>query len=167
MSHNISHSIDDVTMNWDITLHKSLKFSNCHNSIQKQIRRSSKKNLSTSFCVCLVSWKQRNLEIRANILKSCHRPVVSLFYATKSYRVNRPLLFWISVGHAHLPLLSHSWQVVTWCKLIWPDLVFGFVHKRSGNEIRTAILKFSNVRESIQQSKRMDWLLFLHVCWVF
>ena len=26
------------------------------------------KNISTSFCVCLVSWKERNLEIRANIL---------------------------------------------------------------------------------------------------
>ena len=45
------------------------------------------KNLSTSFCVCLVSWRQRNLEIQANIPKSCRRPVVSLLYATKSYRV--------------------------------------------------------------------------------
>ena len=53
-------------------------------SIRKQIRPSCRKSLSTSFCVCLVSWKQRNLEIRANIPKSCHRPVVSLLYKTKS-----------------------------------------------------------------------------------
>ena len=70
--------------NWDKTLQKSLKFSDCRKSIRKQIRPSGRKNLSTSFCVCLVSWKQRNLEIRSNILKSCCRPVVSLLYATKS-----------------------------------------------------------------------------------
>ena len=151
--------------NWDKTLQKLLKFSDCSKSIRKQIGPSCRKNLSTSFCVCLVSWKQWNLEIRANIPNSRRTPVVSLLYATKSYRVNLSLLLQIYVGHAHLPLLSHSWQVVTWCKLIRPDLVFGFVHKRSGNEIKTAIWKFSNVRESIQQSKRMDWLLFL--CWVF
>ena len=70
--------------NWDKTLQKSLKFSYCRKSFRKQIRRSCRKSLSTSFCVCLVSWKQWNLEIRANIHKSCHRPVVSLLYATKS-----------------------------------------------------------------------------------
>ena len=71
-------------VNWDKTLQKSLKFSYCRKSIRKQIRPSCRKNLSTSFYVCLVSWKQRNLEIRANIPKSCRRPVVSLLYATKS-----------------------------------------------------------------------------------
>ena len=70
--------------NWDKTLKKSLKFSYRRKSIRKQIRPSCRKNLSTSFCVCLVSWKQWNLEIRANIAKSCHRPVVSLLYASKS-----------------------------------------------------------------------------------
>ena len=69
--------------NWDKTLQKSLKFSDCRQSIRKEIRSSCRKNLSNSFCVCLVSWKQRNLEIRANIPKSCRRPVVSLLYATK------------------------------------------------------------------------------------
>jgi len=49
------------------TLLKTLKFSNCRESIWKQIRPSCRKNLFTLFCVCLVSWKQRNLEIRANI----------------------------------------------------------------------------------------------------
>ena len=55
-------------------------------SIQTQIRPSCGKNLSTSFCACLVSWKQGNSEIPANIGKSCRRPVVSLLYmyATKS-----------------------------------------------------------------------------------
>ena len=37
----------------------------------KKIRPSCKKDLSTSFCVCLVLWKQRNLEIRADIPQSC------------------------------------------------------------------------------------------------
>ena len=63
---------------------KVAKFSNCRKSIRKQIRPSCRKNLSTSFCVCLVSWKQRNLEILVNIPKWCCRPVVSLLYATKS-----------------------------------------------------------------------------------
>ena len=70
--------------NSDKTLQKSLKFSDCRKSIRKQIRPSCRKNLSTSFCVCLVSWKQWNLEIRANIPKSCRRPVVSLLHASKS-----------------------------------------------------------------------------------
>ena len=55
--------------NWDKTLQKSLKFSDCRKSIRKQIRPSCRKNISTSFCVCLISWKQRNLEIPANIPK--------------------------------------------------------------------------------------------------
>ena len=79
--------------NWDKTLQNSLKFSDCRKSIRKQIRPSCRKNLSTSFCVCLVSWKQRNLEIRANIPKSCRRPVVSLLYATKS-AFTAPNLCW-------------------------------------------------------------------------
>ena len=70
--------------NWDQTLQKSLKFSDCRKSIRKQIRPSCRKNLSNSIFVCLVSWKQRNLEIRANIPKSCRRHGVSLLYATKS-----------------------------------------------------------------------------------
>ena len=80
--------------NWDKTLEKSLKFSYCRKSIRKQIRPSCRKNLSTSFCACLVSWKQRNLEIRANIPKSCRRPVVSLLYATKS-AFTAPNLCWV------------------------------------------------------------------------
>ena len=65
---------------------KSLKFSYCRKSIRKQIQSltSCRKKLSTSFCVCLVLWKQRNLEIRADIPMSCRRPVGSLLYATKS-----------------------------------------------------------------------------------
>ena len=37
-----------------------------------QLSNSAKlwKNISTSFCVCLVPWKERNLEIRANILNA-------------------------------------------------------------------------------------------------
>ena len=65
--------------NWDKTLQKSLKFSDYRKSIRKQIQPSCWKNLSTSFCVCLISWKQRNLDIRANIPKSCRRPIVSLW----------------------------------------------------------------------------------------
>ena len=39
----------------------SLKFSECRNSIRKQIRPCCRKTyLPTSFCVCLVSEKQRN-----------------------------------------------------------------------------------------------------------
>ena len=59
-------------------------------SIRKQIRPSCRKSLSTSFCVCLVSWKQWNLEIRENISKSCRRPVISLLYATKSAFITAP-----------------------------------------------------------------------------
>ena len=79
--------------NWDQTLQKSLKFSDCRKSIRKQIRPSCRKNLSNSICVCLVSWKQRNLEIRANITKSCRRHGVSLLYATKS-AFTAPNLYW-------------------------------------------------------------------------
>ena len=79
--------------NWDKTLQKSLKFSDCRESIRKQIRPSSRKNLSTSFCACLVSWKHQNLEILANIRRSCRRPVVSLLYATKS-AFTAPNLCW-------------------------------------------------------------------------
>ena len=81
--------------NWDKNLQKSLKFSDCRKSIWKQIRPSCRKNLSTSFCVSLVSWKQRNLKIRENISKSCRRPVVSLLYmyATKS-AFTAPNLCW-------------------------------------------------------------------------
>ena len=79
--------------NWDKTLQKSLKFSDYRKSIRKQIQPSCWKNLSTSFCVCLISWKQRNLGIRANIPKSCRKPVASLLYATKS-AFTAPNLCW-------------------------------------------------------------------------
>ena len=49
------------------TLLKTLKSSDCHESIRKQNRPSCTKIFRPSFCVYLVSWKQRNLEIRANI----------------------------------------------------------------------------------------------------
>ena len=102
--------------NWDKTLQRSLKFSDCRKSIRTQIRPSYRKNLSTSFCVCLVSWKQRNLEIRANIPKSCRRPVVTLVVFDKVVPCKSAFTAPNYVGHAHLPPLSHSWQVVTWCK---------------------------------------------------
>ena len=55
-----------------------------------------------------------------NIRKSCRRPVVSLLYATKS----------AFTAHCHIP---DRWSCgANW---IWPDLAFGFVQKRSGNEI--------------------------------
>ena len=79
--------------NWDKTLQKSLKFSYCRKSIRKQIRSCCRKNLSTSFFVCLVSWKQRNLEIPSYVPKWCRRPVVSLLYATKS-AFTAPNLCW-------------------------------------------------------------------------
>ena len=88
--------------------------------LEKKTGQVVEKNLSTSFCVCLVSWKQQNT-IRANIPKSFLRPVVSLLYATKSCRENRPLLLRTrfenlcqACAFASLP---HFWQVVTWCKL--------------------------------------------------
>ena len=126
--------------NWDKTLQKSLKFSDCRKSIRKQIRPSCRKNLSTSFCVCLVSWKQRNLEIRANIPKSCRRPVVSLLYVTKSaftrlYSLLLRLLLLLMLGMrtclpCHIP---DRWSRGANC--IWPDLAFFFVHKRSGTRL--------------------------------
>ena len=116
--------------NWDKTLQKSLKFSYCRKSIGKQIRPSCRKNLSTSFCVCLVSWKQWNLEIRANVPKSCRRPVVSLLYATKSAFTAPNLLGKRTCLPCHIP---DRWSRNA--NRIWPDLTFGFFHKRSGNEI--------------------------------
>ena len=113
----------------DKTLQKSLKFSHCRKSIRKQIPPSCRKNLSTSFCVCLVSWKQRNLEIRVNIAKSRRRPVVSLLFATKS-AFTAPNLCRVCALASPVTVLTgdHVMQ-------IWPDLAFGFVHKRSGNDI--------------------------------
>ena len=121
--------------NWDKTLQKSLKFSDCRKSIRKQIRPSCRKTVSTSFCVCLVSWKQRNLEIRANIPKLCRRPVVSLLYATIGATIglycSEFMLGMRTCFPCHIP---DRWsRNANW---IWPDLAFGFVHKRSGNEIR-------------------------------
>ena len=101
--------------NWDKTLQKSLKFSYCRKSIRKQIRPSCRKKVSTSFCVHLVSWKQRNLEIRANIHKSCRRPVVSLLYATKS-AFTAPIM--LGMRTCHTP---DRWSRNA--NRIWPDLV--------------------------------------------
>ena len=120
--------------NWDKTLQKSLKFSDCRKSIRKQIRPSCRKNLSTSFGVCLVSWKQRNLEIRANIHKSCRRPVVSLLYATKSAFTAPIMLGMRTCLPCHIP----DW----WSRnanRIWPDLAFCFLQKRSGHEIKLVL----------------------------
>ena len=107
--------------NWDKTFQKSVKFSDCRKRISKTNLAKLWKNFPTSFCVCLVSWKQRNWEIRANIPKSCLRPVVSLLYATKSCRVNRPSLLRTRIGNlcqaCAFASLPHFWQVVTWCKL--------------------------------------------------
>ena len=116
--------------NWDKTSQKSLKFSDCRKSIRKQIRPSCGKNLSTSFCACLVTWKQGNSEIRANIHKSCRRPVVSLLYATKSALTAPNMLGMRTCLPCQIP---DRWsRNANW---IWPDLAFGFVLKRSGNEI--------------------------------
>ena len=104
------------------------KFSYCRKSIRKQIQPSCRKNLSTSFCVCLVSWKQWNLKIRANIPKWCCRPVVSLLYATKY--CSEFMLGMRTYLPCHIP---DRWSRNA--NRIWPDLAFGFVHKRSGNEI--------------------------------
>ena len=97
----------------------------------KKMRPSCRKKLSTLFCVCLVSWKQRNFEIRVNIPKSCRRPVVSLLYATKSaFTAPNIMLGMRTCLPSHIP---DRWsRNANW---IWPDLTFGFVHKRSGNEI--------------------------------
>ena len=121
--------------NWDKTLQKSFKFSDYHKSIRKQIQPSCRKNLSTSFCVRLISWKQRNLDIRANIPKSCRKPVVRLLYATKSaftaLYCSEFMLGMRTCLPCHIPdRRSHN---ANW---IWPDLAFSFVSKRSGNEIK-------------------------------
>ena len=138
--------------NWDKTLQKSLKFSNCRKSIRKQIRPSCGKNLTISFCACLVSWKQGNSDIRANIPKSCRRPVVSLLYATKSALTAPNMLGMRTCLPCHIP---DRWsRNANW---IWPDLAFGFVLKRSGNEINKTLqklLKFSFCRESIRKQIR-------------
>ena len=171
--------------NWDKTLQKSLKFSYCRKSIGKQIRPSCGKNLSSSFCVCLVSWKQRNLEIRANIPKSCRRPVVSLWvglHVLYNLCFDSFLLICISfvvrtrgivcviktpVNGACLPKLVVCDKISLYCSefmlgirtclpyhipdrwsrnanRIWPDLAFSFVHKRSGNEIRSRVIVSSS-----------------------
>ena len=48
-----------------LTYYGSCRLLHGNDSCWKQIR-PSQKNLPTSVCVCLVSWKQRSLEIRAN-----------------------------------------------------------------------------------------------------
>ena len=120
--------------NWDKTLQNSLKFSYCRKRIRKQIRPSCRKK-PFDLILCLfgfvVSWKQRNLEIRANIHKSCRRPVVSLLYATKSVFTAPIMLGMCTCLPCHIP---DRWSRNA--NQIWPDLAFGFVHKRSGNEIK-------------------------------
>ena len=49
--------------NWQ----KTLKLSDCRESIRKSNSAKLKKHLSSSFWVCLVSLKQQNLEIRAKV----------------------------------------------------------------------------------------------------
>ena len=136
-------------MNWDKTLQNSLTFSYCRKSIRKQIRPSCRKNILTSFCICLVSWKQRNVEIRANIRKSCRRPVVSLLYATKSALGDLGLYCseFMSGMRTCLPChIPDRWSRNA--NRIWPDLAFGFVHKRFGNKINgtSGLLVISNVK---------------------
>ena len=87
------------------------------------------KTFSTSFCVCLDSWKQRNLVIRANIPKSCRKPVVCDkigLYCSEFMLGMRTCL------PCHIP---DRWSRNA--NRIWADLAFGFVYKRSGNEINT------------------------------
>ena len=148
--------------NWEKTLKKSLKFSYCRKSIRKQIRPSCRKNVSTSFCVCLVTWKQWNLEIRANIPKSCRRPVVSLLYATKltlatladlGLYCSEFMLGMRTCLPCHIP---DRWSRNA--NRIWPDLAFGFVHKRSGNEINQSTSLLSRMPFS-------DWLRY-YLFWV-
>ena len=133
--------------NWDKTLQKSLKFSYCRKRFRKQIRPSCRKSLSTSFCVCFVSWKQWNLEIRANILKSCRRHVVSLLYTTKSALGDLGLYcseFMLGMRTCLPCHIPDRWSRNA--NRIWPDLAFGFVHKRSGNEIKTALFSANQNR---------------------
>ena len=85
------------------------------------------KTFSTSFCVCLDSWKQRNLEIRANIPKSCRKLAVCDkigLYCSEFMLGMRTCL------PSHIP---DRWS--RYANRICPDLAFGLVHKRSGNEI--------------------------------
>ena len=123
--------------NWDKTLQKSLKFSDCRKSIRKLIRPSCGKNLSTSFCACLVSFCFHS-EIRANIRKLCRRPVVTLLYATKSALTAPNMLGRRTCLPCHIP---DRWSRNA--NRIWPDLAFGFVHKRSGNEISSMQMSYS------------------------
>ena len=125
--------------NWDKTLQKSLKSSYFRKSIRKEIRPSCRKNLSTSFCVCLVSWKQWNLKIWANIPKWCRRPVVSLLYSTESALAGLGLYcseFMLGMRTCLPCHIPHRWSRNA--NRIWPDvadLPFGFNHKKPGDEI--------------------------------
>ena len=112
----------------------------CYLNPKHVIQPSCRKNLSTSFCVCLVSWKQGNLEIRANIPKSCRKVV----YDKIGLYCSESMLGMSTCLSCHIP---DRWsRKANW---ILPDLAFGFVHKRSGNEIRTALL-----------SANQNWVLF-------
>ena len=113
-----ARALDDV-WNYTIMLRKANwdKTSYCRKSFWKQIWPSCRKSLSTSFCVCLVSWKQWNLEIRANIPKSCRRLVVSLLYASKSALValafTAPNLCWACALASPVTFLTgdHAMQI--------------------------------------------------------
>ena len=63
-----------------------------------------------------------------NIPKSCRRPVVSLLYATK---FTAPNLCWACALASPVIFLTGD-QVM---QIGFGDLTFGFVRKRSGNEI--------------------------------
>ena len=54
-------------VNWDKTLQKSLKFSDCRKSIRKQIQLSCRKTFRPHFVFVWFREEQQNLEIRANI----------------------------------------------------------------------------------------------------
>ena len=71
-----------------------------------------------------------------NIPKSCRRPVVSLLYATKS-AFTAPNLCWACALASPVIFLTgdHVMQIG-----FGQNFAFGFVHKRSGNEIKNYVL---------------------------
>ena len=82
---------------------------------------------------------QRNLEIQANIPKSCRRPVVSLLYATKS-AFTASNLCWACALASSVTFLTGYVMQIGFGNWIWPHLAFGLVHKRSGNEITPSLV---------------------------
>ena len=101
-------------------------------------------------CACKLSWtlfspaRVQPLYGAGRKESSGTRLVVSLLFATKSQRVNRPcycsefMLGTRTCLPCHIP---DRWSRSANC--IWPDLAFGFVHKRSENEISERFKHFS------------------------